>query len=100
MHERRVLDALDRLAAEQREAPEERTAAEPSALDLALARIDQLEVALEHRTVISQATGLMMQRHRLDSVRALAVLTRFSQDENRQLHEVAYDLVHLWNDEV
>ena len=95
-----MLDALDRLAAEHREPPEKRAAAEPSALDQALERIDQLEVALEHRTVISQATGLMMQRYRLDSVRALAVLTRFSQDENRKLYEVARDLVHAWNDEV
>lgn len=95
-----MLDALERLAAEHHEPREERLAEEPSALDQALVRIDQLEVALEHRTVISQATGLMMQRHRLDSVRALAVLTRFSQDENRKLHEVALDLVHAWNDEV
>lgn len=95
-----MLDALERLAAEQREPREQRVAEQPSALDQALVRIEQLEVALEHRTVISQATGLMMQRHRLDSVRALAVLTRFSQDENRKLHEVALDLVQAWNDEV
>ena len=95
-----MIDALERLAAEHREPREQRPAVLPPALDEALVRIDQLEVALEHRTVISQATGLMMQRYRLDSVRALAVLTRFSQDENRKLYEVAGDLVQAWNDEV
>jgi len=50
-------------------------------------------VALEHRTVLGQATGIVMERYRLDAVRAWDVLLRVSSETETKVHEVAVHLV-------
>jgi GAF domain-containing protein len=54
---------------------------------------DELRKGLVSRAVIDQAKGMLMSRHGLDADQAFAVLTRFSQQENRKLRDVAADLV-------
>jgi ANTAR domain-containing protein/GAF domain-containing protein len=56
-------------------------------------RIDQLHTALETRTVIGQATGLIMERYGLDEVRAFGFLARMSQTGNIKLRDLANDMV-------
>jgi ANTAR domain/GAF domain len=56
-------------------------------------RIDQLHSALETRTVIGQATGLMMERYGLDEVRAFGFLARMSQTGNIKLRDLANEMV-------
>lgn len=53
----------------------------------------QLRQALETRTVIGQAQGVLMARQRLDAASAFDVLRRASQRENRKLHDIAADIV-------
>lgn len=55
--------------------------------------IETLTVALDSRTLIGQAAGILMERHQLDGDRAFAVLKRVSQDSNRKLRDVARELV-------
>jgi len=55
--------------------------------------IETLNLALDTRTVIAQATGILMERFGLDADRAFAVLRRVSQDSNRKLRDVAQELV-------
>jgi predicted kinase len=54
---------------------------------------DELRRGLVSRAVIDQAKGILMAQHGLDADQAFAVLTRFSQQENRKLRDVAGDLV-------
>lgn len=56
-------------------------------------RLNQYESALDTRTVIGQACGLLMERYDLDDVRAFALLTRVSSQRNVKLREVAAELV-------
>ena len=56
-------------------------------------KIDQLDSAIHRRTVIGQATGILMERYTLDAAQAFNVLRRFSQTENRKLYDVAAELV-------
>jgi len=53
----------------------------------------QLERALSSRTVIGQATGIVMERYGLDSVKAFGVLRRLSQTENVKLRDIAAQVV-------
>jgi hypothetical protein len=62
-------------------------------LKAARIKIGQLEVALEHRTVIAQATGLVMERFRLDPDTAFGVLATLSQHTNRKLFVLSRELV-------
>lgn len=50
---------------------------------------ENLKQAVEGRTIIGQAQGILMERFDLDSDRAFAVLRRFSQTENVKLRDVA-----------
>ena len=59
-----------------------------------LERIYNLERALEARTVIGQAQGILMERHRLTAVQAFDRLRVTSEHLNRKLRDVAADLVH------
>ena len=54
---------------------------------------DDLQRAVESRTVIGQALGLLMERYGLDEARAFATLRRYSQDRNVKLREVAEQLI-------
>jgi GAF domain-containing protein len=64
------------------------------AVSLAAAReIDGLGVALHSRTVIGQATGILMERLSIDADQALAYLKRVSSHENRKVALVALELV-------
>ncbi|GAA0984495.1 Anaerobic nitric oxide reductase transcription regulator NorR [Nocardioides aquaticus] len=56
-------------------------------------KIENLEIALDSRTVIGQAVGIVMERFDLEPDRAFAVLSRLSQDLNRKVRDVAQELV-------
>ncbi|MBF5081175.1 GAF and ANTAR domain-containing protein [Quadrisphaera sp. INWT6] len=47
---------------------------------------------LEHRDVIGQAKGVLMERHRLSAQEAFDVLARFSQETSRKLHTIAVEV--------
>lgn len=53
----------------------------------------QLTEALESRTLIGQATGILMERFGLDSDTAFGVLRRLSQTHNIKVVTLAADLV-------
>lgn len=55
--------------------------------------IEQLVTALDGRTVIGQAQGIVMERYDLDAGAAFALLTRLSSHTNRKLREIAEDVV-------
>jgi AmiR/NasT family two-component response regulator len=62
-------------------------------LEAADERVRHLLTALEHRTVIGQATGIVMERYDLRPDAAFAVLVRISSQRNRKVYEIAEDLV-------
>ncbi|TCC01933.1 GAF and ANTAR domain-containing protein [Kribbella soli] len=49
--------------------------------------------AIETRTLIGRAQGVLMERFTIDADQAFAVLRRYSQDNNIKLHSVAADLI-------
>lgn len=53
---------------------------------------ENLRRGLDHRDVIGQAKGILMERHKLTAVQAFDVLARVSQEENRKLFDVAREL--------
>jgi GAF domain-containing protein len=55
--------------------------------------VEQLEKALGGRTVIGQATGILMERFDLDPDRAFSVLSRMSQQKNVKLRVLAEQIV-------
>ncbi len=55
--------------------------------------IEGLTLALDSRTVVGQAQGILMERFGLDDGRAFAFLRRYSQDHNVKLTEVARGIV-------
>ena len=55
--------------------------------------IDQLKAGLDTRTMIGQATGILMERFGLDAERAFEVLTRLSMQTNRKLRDLAREVV-------
>jgi hypothetical protein len=54
---------------------------------------EHMEIALDARSMIGQATGIVMDRYNIDAVRAFAVLKRISQQTNVKLHDVAAELI-------
>ena len=56
-------------------------------------RRDDLQRAVESRTVIGQALGILMERYDLDEARAFATLRRYSQDSNVKLRDIAEQLI-------
>lgn len=54
---------------------------------------EQLAMALESRTVIGQATGIIMERYCLDEKRAFDVMRRISSHENVKLRDLAVRVV-------
>jgi GAF domain-containing protein len=68
--------------------------ARQGALALGYARSEEgLREALETRTVIGQAQGLLMERFEIDADRAFATLRRYSQHHNIKLKELCHQLV-------
>jgi transcriptional regulator with GAF, ATPase, and Fis domain len=55
--------------------------------------VENLEKALRGRTVIGQATGILMERFDLSPSRAFDVLSRLSQQRNVKLRQVAEQIV-------
>ena len=55
--------------------------------------IYQRSIAMEHRTVIGQAEGILMERLRIDAEQAFAYLRRMSQTENRKLITICNEIV-------
>ena len=55
--------------------------------------VENLEKALGGRTVIGQATGILMERFDLDPDRAFSVLSRMSQQKNVKLRQLAEQIV-------
>lgn len=49
--------------------------------------------ALDSRTVIGQAQGILMNQYSLDQDKAFAVMKRLSQDRNIRLAEIARRIV-------
>jgi GAF domain-containing protein len=69
--------------------------ARQGALALGYARSEEgLREALETRTVIGQAQGLLMERFDIDADRAFATLQRYSQHNNVKLKVLCRNLVH------
>jgi GAF domain-containing protein len=65
-----------------------------AALAMGSARtVDQLGVALSTRSMIGQATGLLMERYSIDHDAAFAVLARISSVDNVKLRDVAAQVV-------
>lgn len=54
---------------------------------------EQLARALESRTVIGQALGMVMERYRLDEETAFSVLRRLASQDNRKLRDLAAQVV-------
>lgn len=59
--------------------------------------IEGLTIALDSRTVIGQAQGILMERYKVDSERAFTILRRHSQQENIRLSRLARDLVEAFD---
>jgi GAF domain-containing protein len=71
-----------------------RLLASHAAAGLAAVRLREgLQNALDSRTVIGQAQGVLMERFDVDADRAFAILRRYSQDGNIRLIEVARTVV-------
>lgn len=84
-----VLDELRRRLARDSGDPDDTAAL----LHLALDEIHHLRIARDGRTLIGQATGILMERFDLAAEHAFGVLVRISQETNRKLHEIADELV-------
>jgi AmiR/NasT family two-component response regulator len=61
-------------------------------VDLA-AKVAQLQQGLTSRTVIGQAEGILMERHKITADDAFRMLVKASSVTNRKLQDVAADLV-------
>ena len=57
------------------------------------ATVEHLHRALESRTVIGKAIGILMSRLELDDDAAFAYLRRYSQTHNLKLHDICAKLV-------
>jgi GAF domain-containing protein len=84
----------DRHAFDKQARAEAEAIAAQAAVALAAARqIEQLEIAVGHRTNIGKALGILMERFDVDDVRALSILQRVSSTENRKLYDIALELL-------
>ncbi|WP_104106432.1 GAF and ANTAR domain-containing protein [Nocardioides sp. 616] len=60
---------------------------------LAAQKIDQYESALDSRTLIGQACGVVMERYGVDAVSAFSLLTRLSSTQNVKIRFIAAELL-------
>lgn len=56
-------------------------------------KLEDYERALDSRTVIAQACGVVMERFNMDAVRAFALLARLSSTQNIKMRDIAAELV-------
>jgi len=56
-------------------------------------RADDLEAALESRTAINLACGVIMAQNRCSQAEAMDILTKVSSNRNRKLRDVARELI-------
>ena len=78
--------------------PEEESEGRPRVADSladAEREIKQLQQAVESRTVIGQAEGILMERFNIPPDQAFAVLRRVSQEHNVKLNRIADDLKQM-----
>lgn len=68
-------------------------AAHAAALVASSVKESQLTTALEHRTILGQATGILMERFGLEADAAFGVMRRISQTHNLKLYQIAQHLV-------
>jgi AmiR/NasT family two-component response regulator len=54
--------------------------------------IEHLTVALERRTAIGIAIGILMERFHVDNAQAFGYLKRLSSHQNRKLHDIAAEI--------
>jgi GAF domain-containing protein len=57
-------------------------------------QIETLKVAVDRRTTIGKALGIIMARYGLDDDKAMAVMRRLSSHQNRKLYDIAMQVVH------
>ena len=69
-------------------------------MDVERRRIDDLErqvetlgIAVEHRTTIGKALGIIMERMGLDDQKAFDYLRRCSQVHNKKLYDLAHHII-------
>jgi GAF domain-containing protein len=60
-------------------------------------QIDSLKIAVDRRTTIGKALGILMERYDLDDEHAFSVLRRLSSEENRKVYDLAEELVTTRN---
>ena len=56
-------------------------------------RAEDLQAAMEHRTAIDLACGVVMAQNRCSQDEAMAILTRVSSNRNQKLRDVAADVL-------
>ncbi len=62
-------------------------------IDTAENRADDLEAAMQSRTAINLACGVIMAQNRCSQAEAMDILTKVSSNRNRKLRDVASDLI-------
>jgi len=62
-------------------------------IDTAQNRADDLEAAMQSRTAINLACGVIMAQNRCSQEEAMAILTKVSSNRNRKLRDVASELI-------
>ena len=62
-------------------------------LDTAQSRADNLEAAMQSRTAINLACGVIMAQNRCSQAEAMDILTKVSSNRNRKLRDVAAELI-------
>jgi transcriptional regulator with GAF, ATPase, and Fis domain len=60
----------------------------------AVANLESMQFGLVRRTMIGQATGILMERYGLDAHQGFEVLRRTSQETGRKVYDLAIDLVN------
>ena len=62
-------------------------------INTAETRAEDLEAALESRTAINLACGVIMAQNRCSQAEAMEILTKVSSNRNRKLRDVAKELI-------
>ena len=98
-HEDHELGALQLFSTEPHAFPDDTVdevlgiAAQAAVALSAVTKYEALQFGLVRRTMIGQATGILMERYSLDSSQAFEVLRRTSQETNRKVIDLAMELI-------